>query len=332
MRQENEGKIDSVTLYQDRACVARVTEVEFETGNHSLTMSSLPGGTMENSIRVRGHGSTPITLHKVNISTSVMASEPDEKVRDLESKTIDAAQEQKLIELKLDARKKQVEFVDKLAKAKTDSSSREIAAAAPASRISVEELGQIADFIYDRRVAAEQDQMALARDLEVARKKFQALQWELKKAKGDTGSRKRKTVTIDFSASEGGKASFTVEYMVSGASWRPLYNVRATAEGGDTQVSYMAMVRQVTGEDWSDVNLKLSTAMPSRGAKAPEVKPWDVDILKETPIHYLADGQAGGVARGMILGQAEELYESLDDSDVGMAAAATTVKSSGVST
>lgn len=73
---------------------------------------------------------------------------------------------------------------------------------------------------------------------------------------------------IDVVAAKGArKAELTLEYTVPGALWRPLH--RATLAGGRLSFTGRAAVWQNTGEDWSDVQLVLSTARASLGTEPP---------------------------------------------------------------
>jgi uncharacterized protein (TIGR02231 family) len=66
-----------------------------------------------------------------------------------------------------------------------------------------------------------------------------------------------------------------LHYVVGGATWHPEYDLSFTPNGGArvgpgrAQLTVGAIVQQSTGEDWSDVELTLSTAKPKLGTEAP---------------------------------------------------------------
>ncbi|CAE6447305.1 unnamed protein product [Rhizoctonia solani] len=69
--------------------------------------------------------------------------------------------------------------------------------------------------------------------------------------------------------------------IVSNASWKPLYDVRASiaeAPEGTSAIAlhYRASITQTTGENWSDVALSLSTASPQLGSRVPQLSPWRI--------------------------------------------------------
>ncbi|KAJ3360455.1 hypothetical protein GGF32_008403 [Allomyces javanicus] len=51
-----------------------------------------------------------------------------------------------------------------------------------------------------------------------------------------------------------------ITYIVHCASWTPFYDLRVFSQSDSTKLTYTANVQQSTGEDWTDVELTLSTA------------------------------------------------------------------------
>lgn len=84
--------------------------------------------------------------------------------------------------------------------------------------------------------------------------------------------------------------SIDVEVMLSmlcsGAGWTPTYDLRVDKTERRMGVTYNAMVRQHTGEDWSNVRLELSTSKSSVGGKIPDwPSPW---YLRARQNHFVA--------------------------------------------
>ena len=71
-----------------------------------------------------------------------------------------------------------------------------------------------------------------------------------------------------------------MHYLVDAASWRPQYKLRAGKEEKDAvQVEYLAAVIQQTGEDWTNVDLILSTAQPMLNAAPPDLHMLEVAVM-----------------------------------------------------
>jgi uncharacterized protein (TIGR02231 family) len=69
-------------------------------------------------------------------------------------------------------------------------------------------------------------------------------------------------------------AAFEINYAVTGASWYPSYDLRATDTSSPISLDYRANVYQSTGEDWENVTLTLSTGNPSVSNTKPIIYPW----------------------------------------------------------
>ena len=72
------------------------------------------------------------------------------------------------------------------------------------------------------------------------------------------------TVEVLASCPAGRGAQVALTYLVGGSSWTPVYEARADEGSNAVDFSTWATVSQATGEDWSQVELVLSTAVPSQ--------------------------------------------------------------------
>jgi hypothetical protein len=79
----------------------------------------------------------------------------------------------------------------------------------------------------------------------------------------------RKYVEIELTATAASEIAIHLEYQVSAARWAPSYVARI--EDDHVTVFVRAVVAQDSGEDWTGVPLRLSTAEPERFAILPEL-------------------------------------------------------------
>src|SRR5690606_16532677 len=96
--------------------------------------------------------------------------------------------------------------------------------------------------------------------------------------------------TVRLSTDAAGKLDVVLSYALSGASWTPAYDARLHSEKRQVQLDAFGMVRNATGEDWSNIALTLSTARPGLGGSAPEISPWYVDVSRPITYGKLASG------------------------------------------
>ena len=85
-------------------------------------------------------------------------------------------------------------------------------------------------------------------------------------AAGASRTERDAIIVVDKANAPGGKVR--LNYLVNSAGWRPQYKLRAGAEKDPVQVEYLAALTQQTGEDWSGVDVVLSTAQPLLSASA----------------------------------------------------------------
>ncbi len=91
------------------------------------------------------------------------------------------------------------------------------------------------------------------------------------------------TVEVLASCPAGRAAELALTYLVGGSSWNPAYEARAEEGAGAVEFSTWATVTQATGEDWSQVALTLSTAVPSQNATPPDLKVLKVSAWEKPP-------------------------------------------------
>ena len=120
------------------------------------------------------------------------------------------------------------------------------------------------------------ERAALEQDSEALRTQLAELDADIVKFRGSEGGpdehyTRSLTILVDaqeYSPSEEfpERPPLILTYIVRNASWTPSYDVRINSEKGSMQLVYFAEVKQFSGEDWTDVDLTLSTANPSVGA------------------------------------------------------------------
>lgn len=71
-----------------------------------------------------------------------------------------------------------------------------------------------------------------------------------------------------------GTAVIDLGYMVSGARWRPTYDLQLQPSQNRVEVSLAGLVSQESGEDWTDARLTLSTAIPATATQLPKLLTW----------------------------------------------------------
>ncbi|KAJ1654888.1 hypothetical protein IWQ61_005261 [Dispira simplex] len=86
-----------------------------------------------------------------------------------------------------------------------------------------------------------------------------------------------------------------LSYVVSQVSWEALYDLRAFTDTRALDITYLAEVSQKTGENWDNVTMELSTALPHQGSSPPTLNEW---LIFSNSIQTKSASSAfGGVSR-----------------------------------
>ncbi|CAM4123463.1 DUF4139 domain-containing protein [Comamonas aquatilis] len=86
------------------------------------------------------------------------------------------------------------------------------------------------------------------------------------------------TVAVQLASSSA--ATVRLNYQVRGPSWQPSYRAQLHTASGAVQLERQAQVVQRSGEDWSNVRLRLATGQPTRSTQGALPRPWIVDIAQ----------------------------------------------------
>jgi len=84
----------------------------------------------------------------------------------------------------------------------------------------------------------------------------------------------RYEIVIKVFAKTETQGDFTISYIVPNARWFPSYDLRVKSVSEPMTIEYKANVSQESGEDWSNIKLKLSTGDPSQSSEKPKIEQW----------------------------------------------------------
>lgn len=261
-----ETKVIAVTVFPDRARVTRSGRVPLAVGPQSLLVSQLPLVLLPDSLRAAGKGTARAKLLGVASRLEHFYETPAQAALQLEQQiqaVSDADADQ--VARAMVAEKEQ-KSLDALA-AESEMFARGLAL----RNRSPEEQGALLDFISGRSRALQAELLAVSRERRGLAKELDRLKRELS-AVQSARPKQRFSAVIELEVSAAGDLEVELTYVVTGAGWQPLYDIRSA--DATLEVSYLAQVAQNTGEDWPDVAVTLSTARPSLTLAIPELDPW----------------------------------------------------------
>lgn len=267
------SEVVSVTVYRDRALVVRSAREQLPAGNSLLVIGELPGSLIDQSVRVTGEAEGRAKITDVRVTTVFLDTIPEQRIRQLQDRLKALRLEQQSLLDKLQVLRAQKDFVDSL----RVSSAR--GTVAGPQRSSLEEWERVIGFVERRLTAIYAEIRATNAALDDVKNKIEAVEREINQSRAFS-RKSQKQILVNVSAERAGAMRLEVSYVLTGASWTPLYEARLTSESKTLQLTYAAQVRQATNEDWNDVQLVLSTALPAAGGTPPPVPPWFVDVAR----------------------------------------------------
>jgi len=104
---------------------------------------------------------------------------------------------------------------------------------------------------------------------------------EMKLLKGTKNTKYQRKVFIQVAVKEPCKFDMALSYIVTNSSWTPTYSVRVNTNENKCTLSYQADIFNNTGEDWENVNITLSSHMPSLEGSPPKVSKLEVRTTEQ---------------------------------------------------
>ncbi|MBC8499196.1 MAG: mucoidy inhibitor MuiA family protein, partial [Candidatus Atribacteria bacterium] len=266
---EVESEISEVSVYTDSALINRVARLELDKGTYKAIFPDIIPDVDENSLRVSAEGTAVIRLFGAQVKKEYLEEIPSERIKQLLGE-IQILEDEvtRLQNLKTVLAEKK-KFLNSI----TLFSDTQIPQDLITSMPKISDLENILIFldtelkdIYDQNLGCELE----IRDLN---NKVETLKRELSQISGVQKKLKR-SITVELEVLKEGSTDLKVSYLVRGASWNPIYDARADFEKSEVELVSYGVIKQVTGEDWLEVDCALSTAKPRIGGSMPYVASW----------------------------------------------------------
>src|SRR5262245_4614832 len=286
------SKIVKVTVYPNSALVTREVEVPAGKGITELVVSELPLRTVNSSLY--SEGSNGLRVLSTRFRTQPVFEDTREDVRKLEDEIKKLQLAAQKIQADIDSAKQNMMLLTKLEKF------TEVTTVHSTEKggLNGDTVITLAKYVMDQRAERAKEVVALQQQLqtnteqaEFAKRKLQDL------TRGSTRTERDAIITVDR---ENGGGTVRLNYLVDSVSWSPQYKLRAGAKASDpVEVDYLAGLKQQSGEDWTGVDLTLSTAQPMLNAAPPTLAKLEVTVVARASVP-MPPGQpgAGGFGGG----------------------------------
>lgn len=283
-----DARIDHVMVYRQGAMVTRVAQVSIPAGSQRLIFRGLPADVDPKGLQFTvGNAAVQLgDIEVVRINEANFVSEPE---RELRRRIEENDDQQSILNDEVASAESQLKLMDSLASNPAGNPSRAAVDAANLTAV----LGAMASGESSARKRVRDASLQLRT---LARQKSQ-LQADL--AKVATTSRQSTEVRASVEASAAVTADTALSYAVSDAGWTWIYQARLDTTKKHLVLDRQGSVTQGTGEDWKNVGLTLTTALPAEDLSTPVVGSLFVDVQPvERPVSERRSFAAAAAAPG----------------------------------
>src|SRR5262245_31732873 len=263
------SKVSSVTVYQNSALVTRDVAVPDAQGVLELTVSPLPPSTVLSSLY--SEGGAGLRVLSTRARTRAVKEDVREEVRKLETQIKTLQGEAQKLQSDLKAAEANNQLLTKL-EAFTGTSLTHLT---EKGQLNSEAILTLVKHITEQRNEKAKEIVGIQQKVQANTEQVEFLQRQLNEFSSKNGRTEIDGIIV-VDKTVAGAATVRLSYLVEAASWKPQYKLRSGKPKDPVTMEYLAAIEQRTGEDWTQVNLILSTAQPQLNAAPPDLKSLEV--------------------------------------------------------
>jgi len=288
VRQEFEGpslRAETVVVYLDRAEVCRSLRVRLRQGESELLLRNVSPCIDKDSVRVEARGPGGISIVDVSLQTRHLALD-EQDARATSSALAQIKQDllrQNKFRSKLLAKQQRLQkqrevldlYLDSLMKPEGGQEGKtnheNLKSKLESSSGVLEGINSFFE-MYNRNAVRLDDALDKNQvEIDDVQGRIEKNEKELAQQSADDDDREERELLLVLDTCEACESEIYITYVVTKAGWLPKYDIRVFSNDGTMKIVYHGVIWQCTGENWTDVKLCLSTAMPSIGGTVPEL-------------------------------------------------------------
>ncbi len=260
------GVLEAVTVYRGQALVTRVVDVSGPAGLREIVITDLPVRMVEGSLFAESNDGLDIRAVRSRLRTVAQDKREDVHPLDEEIRAVRDLQQANARYRILETERK--DYLNKLEAFMAPTAGMELSQGV----LNAQTLKELSEYVFEQRQALAERDLELSREEKRLNEQLELLQQQRDKRTGGPVRPVREAVVfVEVKGPDGG--TLRLRYLVDEAMWFPSYNVRAGADRNAVTIEYNASIQQMSGEDWTDVEMTLSTATLALAARAPTLDP-----------------------------------------------------------
>ena len=269
------SKVTGAKVFLSGAQIARSASATITPGNTTLIFTGLSEQLDPMSIQVNGKGGFSILSvnHRINYLTE---SPKKKEIEDLQTQIKKLEKDWAYEKAMQDVWVNEEQLLNK---------NSSIGGAQ--NGLTAAQLTAVNDYVRERLKVTKTNWLAQQEKLTEIGREADKLRAQLAQYQGEQ-HRPTSEIVVEIDAPVEVAATFTLNYFVSDAGWTPAYDLRAKSTSTPIELLMKAQVINNTGEDWTKVDLALSSGNPTLGGNMPMLSAW---VLQQP---YMLETISGG--------------------------------------
>lgn len=301
-----DSKIKAVTVYSQHARITRTVSVNIESGSSEIILGNLSTNVIASSIQAKIKGNA--TLLSVSFQRNYLENkEVPKKVKILQDSILLLTKDITWIQNQKATYKGEEQLINANNKLGSNEQS-----------MTVEQLQALSKFYRTRMMEIRKTLFNLNNEELVLIQTRTRIQSQLNQLNASVRNKPIGEIVLNVASNASTKATVTCTYLVQGAGWTPIYDIKYEGNDKPINLNYKANVYQNTGSDWSKVNLTISNGNPAQNNNRPILNPIYINFFTGQTTYRNAAAPAANMA--YLKSETNVEYEISDDASLDVPA------------
>lgn len=265
------SRVSEVTLYRTQALVTRTVTLSNGIGEHEYVVGNLPAQIISDSLFAETENG--LEVRGVRYRTRAVRKEPSAELQGLDGEIEKVRSSLQAISGKLNLLNKRKQYLDKMENFVAVTSTQELKSGV----LNAATLHELAEFNFSQRDKIDDEEFEYNAQRKKLTEELDYLQKKRNELSVDATKVVREAVLF-VQKKEANPVTLHLSYLVNNCGWSPSYTLRGDTQKKSVNLEYSALIHQMTGENWSQIDLTLSTASPAMSAHGPGLAPFKVTL------------------------------------------------------
>jgi|GEM_PF-6369478 len=269
---DTKSDIVHVKVYPEWAYVTRKSNITIGSGTYKLLFKHLPSWIDTESIQAKIEPFNGIKIIGITTNTIYLKEITEEDVLDVQKKVIDLRDKLEDLNTELKAIDEEKKYLTGLIKWEIEKDQLEKSA----GKLNISDIQSMTNYIKEAILENLKMKNKIERKIRELNPEITA--WENKWRELQSRAKlEEKEIVLEIESDRNTAIDVFVGYLISGASWYPVYDARTDINSNDIDILYEAIIQQSTGENWANANFTLSTIKPYLIKEKPDLNPWYIN-------------------------------------------------------